>query len=152
MNECKFCAYKPLELTKTTVYVCSDQVPAPSPTHMLITTPTPADMKHDTRFTPGARLSLNPEQVHQMLTHQQAWRQFLTTKAEHAIVLEQPQQLQKFESAEPPKDWDVLMMSATDYALTRRAATILIISAHQIHDRLPLYIQSHPLLKVINIR
>ena len=154
MMECKFCAYTPIELTKTPVYLCSDQVPALSYASVTtINTPSITNYNYDTRFTPGARLALSQEQGLQMLTHQQAWRQFLDTKAAHALFLETQMPTAAIENADPPKDWDILLYTTnTDYVLTRRAASLLLLFSNQIHDPLPSYMTSHPLLKVIRTK
>jgi len=154
MDNCKFCAYKPIEVIKTHLYLCSKEVPAALPKYASVTTipiqPTLNNYKHDTRFSPGARLSLSPEQAQEMLTHRQAWTQFLDTKAEHALICRSNHANKNIENVAPPKDWDVMMISDTDYVLTKRGAKLLL-STYQIHDPLPLYIQSHPLLKVIHM-
>jgi hypothetical protein len=57
------------------------------------------------------------------------------------------------ENADPPKDWDILLYTTnTDYVLTRRAASLLLLFSNQIHDPLPSYMTSHPLLKVIRTK
>ena len=103
------------------------------------------------RFTPHARLTLNLALAAQLLAHEQAWDQFIKEdSAPYAGFYEQePADLQS-QVLDLPRDWDVIILTETDYILTKRAARILKHSATQFHVPLMDYLQAFNLLKVVH--
>jgi hypothetical protein len=159
MSACPLCIIKPIvtsltpafcietPVTKTENYSCVVNIKSP----ILSTT----DFAKDARFSPAARLTLHVNSAAQLLSHREVWRQMLQLSSEHAVVFESVisltnlQLARRVENATLAKDWDVLMVSKTEYFLTRRAAAILYKESHQFHHNLIELLNSIPHLKVV---
>jgi len=103
------------------------------------------------RFTPHARLTLNLALASQLLAHEQAWNLFVAepTALHGAFCEQEPKDLSLY-NLDLPRDWDIIILTGTDYILTKRAARILLHSATQFHVPLIDYLQAFNVLKVVN--
>ena len=162
MEDCHLCAHTPITRETTAVYLVSKkqpEVPAFWTKRTLITVEPPIDFKTDTRFTAKARLILTIQEAVEFLHHKQAWRSFIitdTTTKTAAIFdskdINDERLVRQIISFDLPKDWDVLFITATQYVLTRRAASLLLNSSSQIHHPLTTYIKSIPFLKIMYLK
>jgi len=107
--------------------------------------------RYSSRFTPHARLTLNLAFAGQLLTHERAWSMFVKEQSAPygAFYEQEPKDLLAY-NLDLPRDWDVIILTETDYILNKRAARILLHSATQFHVPLITYLQAFNLLKVVN--
>jgi hypothetical protein len=163
MEDCHLCAHTPITRENTVAYLVSNKRQAEVPASLyksrtLITVEPPTDFKTDTRFTAKARLTLTIAEATEFLHHKQAWREFLVTKDTKcgaifdSTDIDSEKRTRQIVSFDLPKDWDVLFITATQYVLTRRAASLLLNSCSQIHHPLTTYIKSIPFLKIIYLK
>jgi len=162
MEDCHLCAHTPITRETNATYLVSKkqtEVPAFWLNPILITVESPTDFKMDTRFTARARLNLTTFEATEFHHHKQAWREFLvsdTTTTTAAIFdstdINSEKLARRIISFDIPKDWDVLFITATQYILTRRAASLLLNSCSQIHHPLTTYIKSIPFLKIMYLK
>jgi hypothetical protein len=157
MDDCKFCILKPIILAETPVYQCGDSTPVlKNPYKSLTLIPSqPARPFHsDARFTPRARLTLTEAEAAAALRHRAAWRLFLNNPANHAFIADEPsEQLARQATATNlPKDWDIVMLTPTQYIMTRRAAATALESSIQFHDPIPKFLTTLPFIKVVDLK
>ena len=162
MEDCHLCAHTPITRETTATYLVSkkqSEVPAFWTNRTLITVEPPTDFKTDTRFTAKARLILTIQEATEFLHHKQTWRNFLITDSTTKTAaifdsadIEDERLARRIISFDLPKDWDVLFITATQYVLTRRAASLLLNSSSQIHHPLTTYIKSIPFLKIMYLK
>jgi len=108
-------------------------------------------------FTPSARLLLSLKEQQEALNHRDIWINFLKSAAEYAIVFDtddiNDKQLTIFiENKQLPKDWDIILISDTQYILNKRAARILLSSCKQIHQPIKDYLRAFEVLKVLPLK
>ena len=161
MGDCKFCKDNPLKAADTPVWCIGFPVPQGQPTYLRYNTInfaeiTPEALRFSIRFTPKARLTLNGAQAEQLIAHDQAWQEFLKDPtAQYGAFYEQAAAATKeialyIENTGLPRDWDIVLVSPTDYLLNKRAARVLAHSATQFHVPLIDYLQAFGTLKVVN--
>jgi hypothetical protein len=155
MDDCRFCKTVPLK-QNTIVAWCIGFPASPKPIYLRYNTVVFPELDVDTfrfsvRFTPHARLTLNLARASQLLAHEQAWTMFVKEPSVPygAFCEQDPKDLSTY-NLDLPRDWDVIILTATDYILTKRAARILLHSATQFHVPLMDYLQAFNLLKVVN--
>lgn len=115
------------------------------------------DFRTMARFTPSARLTWSLEEAFQITAHERTWSEFIASPEVHGIVFDNSEQLNnkdlsmRLENLEVPKDWDVILLSETQYVMTKRAARIYSAAIQQYHLPLKVYLQSFDVLKVIKL-
>ena len=116
------------------------------------------ELKTCKTFTPGARLRLELTEANELLTHKKIWEMFAKSDSPHAIVFNKRTdaediQLSIFiENKELPKDWDIILISDTQYILNKRASRILLNSSRQFYTNLESYLKSFEVLKVLKLK
>ena len=114
--------------------------------------------KKNTDFTPGFRLKYSEAEAIKNNGHKYAWRHFLKSDVNHAIIFEDAStaddtQLSIYlENITPPKDWDIIAFSPTQYILNKRAAKILYYASLQFNVPIDKYIHAFEVLKVIQVK
>ena len=157
MIPCNFCADKPIKIVETPAwFIGLPAITGPFKYSVSVPISNVSDFRTDTRFTPEARLTLDMSGASQLSGHRIAWASFIKTGAHHGLILEDsylannPSNIQSLETIEIPRDWDILLLSDTQYLLTQRAASILHSSTSQFHHNLSRLLRTHPLLKSVN--
>ena len=114
--------------------------------------------KKATGFTPSFRLNYTQTEAIQNIQHKSAWNSFLKSNTPHAIIFDyalnaEDTQLSIYlENLIPPKDWDIIAFSETQYILNRRAAKILSQASLQFNTPINKYIRAFEVLKVIQVK
>jgi len=110
-----------------------------------------------TVFTPGSRLVLTLDEASQLIAHRKAWTDIMNSATPLGIIFENYADLTdinlqfRLENLELPKDWDIVVISDSQYALNKRAAKILYEATLQYHAPVKSLIKSISILKVIQI-
>ena len=116
------------------------------------------DFRTNTNFTPGFRLRYDYKIGIEALKHKEVWSKFLKEESSpYAIVFDDEEDVDDgqlsiyLENLQPPKDWDILIISPTQYIINKRAAKILYYSAKQFDKPIKDYINSFFVLKAIKV-
>ena len=156
MEPCVFCADKPIQIGETPSWLIG--LPVQSgifKSYNSVPLPSIDRFESDIRFTPAARLSMSTTDASHFLAHQTAWLQFSTMKSHHGAFFDSyntPNYLKLLESTQYPRDWDIILISDTAYVATQRAVSVLLTASKQIHETLPIFLKSIPLLKVVPLK
>lgn len=157
MSDCQLC-YVPAILAKETVVFLLNNIEA---TKNLYKTYHQVPTSHASQldFTPGFRIRYkNQETAVEAATHKQVWAEIHKSldKSPYSIIFDTQRSVDDanlaiyLENAVLPKDWDIFLLTDTQYILTKRAAKILLSSAVQFNTNLSDYIRSFKVLKVID--
>ena len=155
MTDCLLCNISPLIGEKIEAYLIG--TPVPIKTHYLRINSINDTKGNKELFTPSARLLLSLNEQQEALNHRDIWINFLKSEAEYAIVFDSEnindKQLTIFiENKQIPKDWDIILISDTQYIFNKRAARILLTSCKQIHQQLKDYLKAFEVLKVLPLK
>ena len=117
-----------------------------------------SDFVSNTRFTAGARLTLELTEANEFLKHTEAWDKFIKSDKRYAVIFDKLKDISDkelsifIENKRLPKDWDLVLIDDTQYILNKRAAKILMNSAKQIHHNLKTYLNSFEVLKLVKLK
>jgi len=161
MADCALCVVPAIVANETIAYVLENTIVNKTlyKSYTQITLPeiSQADFRTNINFTPGFRLRYDYTLAAESLRHKEAWSKFLKEGSPHAILFNDNNDADNtqlsiyLENLNPPKDWDILIFSSTQYLITKRAAKILFYSAKQFDKPIKDYITSFSVLKAINI-
>jgi len=168
MTDCVFCNIFAINCKETEAYLLAQgksksQIPDPSQKsyfkYNIITNPTINEhiVPSLKTLTPGARLILKSQEVQDLFNHKSVWESFLKSDKHHGIVFNSIETAidntipKKLESKQLAKDWDICLISETQYIFTKRAARILYGSSKQFNTDLKNYLQSFSVLAVYSL-
>jgi hypothetical protein len=167
MTDCVFCNIIAIKCKETEAYLVNQSSSDGSPDHSLnhyakitiIAKPTinASELINLKSLTPGARLILKSQDVQLLLQHKSVWELFLKSDKHHAVVFNSIDTAidnimqKKLESKTLAKDWDICLISDTEYIFTKRAARILYGSSKQFNTDLKTYLLSFSVLAVNNL-
>jgi len=161
MVDCSLCFVPAIVAKETTAYILNDGVNTKTlyKSYIPVTKQeiSKGDFRVNFKFTPGFRLNYDYELANEALRHKEAWSKFLKEENPYAIVFDDAEnaddtQLSIYlENLQPPKDWDILIFTPTQYVLNKRAAKILYYSANQFNKPIKDYITSFFILKTIKV-
>ena len=161
MVDCPLCFVPAIVAKETTAYILSEEKPSKTlyKSYNQITKQeiSQGDFRINIKFTPGFRLNYDYNLANEATRHKEAWSKFLKEDNPYAIVFDDAEdaddtQLSIYlENLQPPKDWDILIFTPTQYILNKRAAKILFYSANQFNKPIKDYITSFFVLKAINV-
>jgi hypothetical protein len=161
MVDCSLCFVPAIVAKETTAYILNDGVNTKTlyKSYIPVTKQeiSKGDFRVNFKFTPGFRLNYDYELANEALRHKEAWSKFLKEENPYAIVFDDAEnaddtQLSIYlENLQPPKDWDILIFTPTQYILNKRAAKILYYSANQFNKPIKDYITSFFILKTIKV-
>ena len=156
MTDCQLCNTIPLLSKNIEAYLIG--LPVPPINHYLrINNITSKPYTFDNGFTPNARLTMSQVHAQEVVNHKYVWNNFLKQSANYAIVFNtciiKDSQLSIFiENNVLPKDWDIILITDTQYIINKRAARILLMSLKQIHVPIKEYLLAFEVLKVIRLK
>jgi hypothetical protein len=116
-----------------------------------------SDFQKNPIFTPGSRLDMSLDSANQLIAHRKAWLETLKMSADYFAVFDDPSYLNnvdlsiRLENLKLPKDWDVIIITESQYVFTKRSAKIFIDSTLQFHLPLKTFLKSFKILKVLDI-
>ena len=166
MTDCVFCNIIAINCKETEAYLLTEaesQVPAPTVNHYYrfndVANPTIKDSEIHSlvALTPGARLYLKLTDVNELLKHKSVWASFLKSDKHHCLIFNNLDTAidnalpKKLESKHLAKDWDICLISDTQYICTKRAARILYGSSKQFNTDLKNYLLSFSVLAVYKL-
>lgn len=162
MDDCPFCKTIPLLANALPVWCIGFPVQT-NPRYLRYNTVAVPELTADylrtsDRFTPRARMELNLALAGQLIAHEKAWAEFVDAPEpygafyEHAEAATNSNLPAFIENLDIPRDWDVILLSSTEYLLNKRAARILKQSAVQFHVKLFEYMNAFKVLKVVPIK
>jgi hypothetical protein len=162
MADCALCVVPAIVAHETIAYVLENTIVNKTlyKSYAKINPPeiSQADLRTNLNFTPGFRLRYDNKSAIECLWHKEAWSKFLKEGAPHAIVFNNNNDADNtqlsiyLENLNPPKDWDILIFSSSEYIINKRAAKILFYSAKQFDKPIKDYITSFSVLKTINAK
>jgi len=159
---CIFCVVPEIDRAKLPVWAINIPVVQNNPIYSRYIYKTTTQLNSEefrtsTRFTPGARVSMDINEASKLLTHYRVWEEVMNAQEPICLVMTNEQDIKsseltrKLESVKPPKDWDLLIISDDQYVIRTRGARILYNSGVQFHLPLNTYIKSFEVLKVIEL-
>jgi hypothetical protein len=166
MTDCVFCNIIAINCKETEAYLLTEaesQAPAPATNHYNrfnnVANPTinESDIPKFVALTPGARLTLKLNEINELLKHKSVWESFLKSDKHHCIIFNNLDTAidnilkKKLESKQLAKDWDICLVSDTEYIFTKRAARILLGSSKQFNTDLKNYLLSFSVLSVYKL-
>lgn len=166
MTDCVFCNIIAINCKETEAYLLTEaesQAPAPETNHYHrfnnVANPTinESDIPTFAALTPGARLTLKLTEINELLKHKSVWESFLKSDKHHCIIFDNLDTAidntlpKKLESKQLAKDWDICLVSDTEYIFTKRAARILLGSSKQFNTDLKNYLLSFSVLSVYKL-
>ena len=165
MSDCIFCTTPDIICKKVPVWFIGIKATPVSDTgnylsySNIIISPilSKAEFSKMTIFTPAARLAMNLEDAAQLIAHRQVWNHIMNGKNAFGIIFDSEVDLMnkdlqfRLENLKLPKDWDIIIISDTQYVLNKRAAKILVETTLQYHDIIKDLLKSLVILKVFDI-
>ena len=167
MTDCVFCNIIAINCKETEAYLSQGEskslAPDPSVNHYSKINIVPSttinidDLPTLSSLTPGARLILKSQSIQELMQHKSIWGSFLKSDKHHGIVFNNMETAidnalpKKLESKNLAKDWDICLISDTQYIFTKRAARILYGSSKQFNTDLKTYLISFSVLAVHNL-
>lgn len=166
MTDCVFCNIIAINCKETEAYLLTEaesQAPVPPTNYYFrfnnVAKPTinESDITTFAALTPGARLTLKITEINELLKHKYVWESFLKTDTHHCIIFNNLNTAidnslpKKLELKQLAKDWDICLISDTEYIFTKRAARILLGSSKQFNTDLKNYLLSFSVLAVFKL-